>query len=135
MNSILTRFAVLLSSFGGDAVEVTLTDSVDLIEVNHHFDENGWLVMEQVVFYQWCPVKCRYRVRDWRPLKTFHQIPRKDFSRNVYVACWKDGRHYREVTASQFRETWTTYDPELVDSLLAPKQHRKILTKPAAKSK
>jgi len=133
MTALAQVVALLLSSFGGTTAEVTITDSVDLIEVNHHFDEHGRLVMEQVVFYKWCPLKSRYRVCDWRPLKSLQQIPRKNFRRNIYEANWKDGRHFRHVTAPQFRETWTAYDPELTDSLIAPKQYRQVLAKPTLK--
>ena len=71
---------------------------------------------------------------DWRPLKSLHQIPRKDFRRKIYEVHWKDGRHFRHVTAPQFRETWTAYDPELTDSLIAPKQYRQVLAKPIVKT-
>ena len=79
MTAMVQFVALLASSFGGTTAEVTITDSVDLIEVNHHFDEHRRLVMEQVVFYKWCPLKSRYRVCDWRPLKSQQQIPRKTF--------------------------------------------------------
>ena len=134
MTTMVQFVALLVSSFGGTTAEVTITDSVDLIEVNHHFDEHRRLVMEQVVFYKWCPLKSRYRVCDWRPLKSQQQMPRKNFPRNIYEANWKDGRHFRHVTAPQFRETWTAYDPELTDSLKAPKQYRQVLTKPTMKT-
>ena len=29
-------------------------EEVDLIEVNHFFDEQGRLVFEQLIFYDWC---------------------------------------------------------------------------------
>jgi hypothetical protein len=67
----LTQFvALLLSSFGGTTAEVTISDSVDLIKINHHFDAHGGLVREQAIFYKWCPLKSRYLVCDWRPLKS-----------------------------------------------------------------
>jgi hypothetical protein len=52
MTAFAQVVALLLSSFGGTTAEVTITDSVDLTEVNHHFDEHGRLVMEQVVSAQ-----------------------------------------------------------------------------------
>jgi hypothetical protein len=135
MTALAQFVALLITSFSGTTTEVTITDSVDLIEVNHHFDEYGRLVMEQVVFYKWCPLTSRYRVSDWRPLKSRQQIPRKDFRRNIYEANWKDGRHFRQVTSPQFRETWTAYDPELADSLITPKQYRQVLAKPTMKTR
>jgi len=128
--SPLPLLAILVSSFAGGNARPVLDDHVDLIEVNHHYDENGWLVMDQVIFYQWCATKSRYRVRDWRPLKSFTQVPTKDFRTGKYITTWKDGRNYRRITADQFRETWTAYDPELIDSLQSPKQYRKTLIKP-----
>ncbi len=128
--SPIPLLTVLISSFAGGNAQPVLEDHVDLIEVNHHYDENGWLVMDQVIFYQWCPVKSRYRVRDWRPLKSFTQVPTKDHSSGKFITTWKDGRNYRRITADQFRETWTAFDPELIDSLKSPKQYRKTLIKP-----
>ena len=126
----LTMLAIMLSSFAGGNARPVLEDHVDLIELNHHYDKHGLLVMDQVIFYHWCPVQSRYRVRDWRPLKSSTQVPSKDFRTGKYSTTWKDGRNYRRITAEQYRETWTAYDPELIDSMKAPKQYRKTLTKP-----
>ncbi len=128
--SYLNILVLFISSFAGGNSRPVLEEHVDLIEVNHHYDKHGWLVMDQVIFYQWCPLQSRYRVRDWRPLKSFTQVPVKDFRTGKYTTIWKDGRNYRCITAHQYRETWTAYDPELIDSMQAPKQYRKTLTKP-----
>ena len=86
--SPLPLIAVLISSYAGGNAQPVLEDHVDLIEINHHYDENGWLVMDQVIFYQWCSVKSRYRVRDWRPLKSFTQVPTKDHPSGKFITIW-----------------------------------------------
>ena len=48
--SPLPLLAVLISSYAGGNAQPVLEDHVDLIEINHHYDENGWLVMDQVIF-------------------------------------------------------------------------------------
>lgn len=99
-------------------------NGVDLVEVNHFHDEQGRLVFDQVLFYDWSPSQSRYLVRAWRLLKTPAQIPRQDFQRGGFVAIWHDGDLLRKVQGRQLRETWTQYDPELVSREFRPKEQR-----------
>ena len=39
---------------------------VDLIEVNHFYDENGKRVFDQLIFWDWKPAEAAHRVRAWR---------------------------------------------------------------------
>ena len=95
-----------------------LVDRVDLCEINHFYDDKGWLVFDQVIFYDWSPNKKRYQVVDWRLLKSSSQRPIKDWRNNEYVAVWHDPRErdvLRKTISLLFRETWTQYDPELLE--------------------
>lgn len=99
-------------------------ESVDLIELNHFFDDNGKLVFDQVIFYDWSPEFARYNVRAWRLVKTPAQLPQRDWSSGGYVAMWQDGEQLRRVQSQSFRETWTQWDVELVEREILPKERR-----------
>jgi len=110
-------------------------DRVDLVEINHFFDEQGRLVFDQLIFYDWCAVQNRYNVRDWRLLKSPAQIPVRNWKDRDYVAVWHDFKErdvLRKVVAKMIRETWTQYDPELVEREFLPQEKRRELSKPNA---
>lgn len=130
MGSITTTCAILLATAGSRMGTGMFCDEVDLIEINHCYDEKGHLVFEQLIFYDWSPSKSRYDVRDWRLIKDDVQMPRKDHRSGVYVAIWRDGRVLRKVLAKTVRETWTQYDPEVVEQAFLPKGDRQPLPKP-----
>jgi hypothetical protein len=105
---------------------------VDLVEVNHFFDERGCLVFDQIIFYDWCPQQCRYQVRDWRLLKRPSQVPLRNWRDGNFVSIWHDFKErdvLRRVNSQMVRETWTQYDPELVEREFLPEDKRKELTK------
>jgi len=104
-------------------------DSVDLIEVNHFYDEHGRLVFDQVIFYDWCTSENRYQVRAWRLLKKPSQMPQRNLHTGEYVTTWHDGDVLRRVRAESFRESWTQYDPELREREHLPKDRRRELYK------
>jgi hypothetical protein len=99
-------------------------DRVDVAEVNHFYDDCGKRVFDQVIFYDWRATESRYHVRAWRLFKSDSQRPRLDWEGRVWVAAWSDGERLREVRAAAFRETWTQYDPELVERDALPKDRR-----------
>jgi hypothetical protein len=128
-------------------------ETVDLAELNHHYDEHGRHVWDQVIFYDWgppytgpiepvrlwCqeeegeplgPVKndsWRFQVRTWRLVKNLNIIPQRDWERGGYRSLWQDGEVLRDVQAKAFRETWSQDDPELIERLYLPKAQRKEL--------
>lgn len=104
-------------------------DSVDIIEVNHFYDQNGQLVFDQVIFWEWHEREGRYHVLAWRLLKRPSQFPVRDWQRGGHVAVWYDGDVLREVRAVAVRETWTQYDPELAERAFLPKDRRLELTR------
>jgi hypothetical protein len=122
--------AILATALGLHSPEDVVEDRVDLIEVNHFFDERGRLVFDQVIFYEWTPAHGRYQVRTWRLLKSPAQLPQRDWSRGDYVTVWHDGDLLRKVRTAAVRETWTQHDPELIDREHLPKECRRGLPQP-----
>lgn len=107
--------------------DTTVRESVDLIELNHFYDEHGRLVFDQVIFYDWSAGEDRYNVRAWRLIKNHSQIPLRDWRHGGYEARWHDGEQLRQIRSKLIRETWTQYDPELVEREYLPKERRKEL--------
>jgi len=103
--------SLLLSVCCSNPQEVVAVDIVDLVEINHQYDEQGNLVLDQIIWYDWDRAKKKYEVRAWRLLKRPNQTPIK--SGNFWVAVWNDGPILRQVKSRQFRETWTQYDREI----------------------
>lgn len=106
---------------------VVAKDRVDLIEVNHFYDDKGRLVFDQVIFYDWSPQDSRYQVRAWRLLKKPAQVPYRNWRQREFVTVWHDGPILREVHGDAFRESWTQYDPELLEREILPKEKRREL--------
>lgn len=100
-------------------------DRVDLVEVNHFFDENGKRVFDQLLFYDRCGVD--FEIRAWRLMKSDSQRPLRDWGGRKWVATFHDGDLLREVHSPLFRETWTQYDPELEARDKLPKEKRRGL--------
>ena len=130
MSPIFSATVVLLSCCGVAPQADLSTERVDLIELNHFFDDQGRHVFDQMIFYDWSAEHNRYQVRAWRLLKSASQQPRHDWERDVYVATWQDGDLMRNVQAQTMRETWTQYDPELAEREYLPKELRRELSQP-----
>lgn len=107
-----------------------VTDHVDLIEVNHLYDERGRLVIEQVIFYDWDHATDRFQVVAWRLLKSPEQFPQRHWESGRFVARWRDQAVWREVSAGQVCETWTTFDPEVLERNMFPIEKRRELSDP-----
>lgn len=112
---------------GINPTEDVAREKVDLMEVNHFYDEQGRLVFDQVIFYDWSPDHSRYMVRAWRLVKNPSQLPERDWRDGGYLAVWQDGEVLRRVRAQSMRESWTQYDPELAEREYLPKEKRKEL--------
>jgi hypothetical protein len=112
-----------------DNPQDVVTEQVDVVELNHFYDESGRLVFDQIIFYDWSPCCERHQVRAWRLVKCRSQIPVRDWDRGGHVATWHDGEVLRSVRAQTCRETWTQYDPELVEREILSKDKRRELTK------
>jgi hypothetical protein len=136
-----------------------IVDRVTLVEVNHHYNgEDGKLVFDQVIWYDWNARESRYDVVDWRLLKGVrgeireadrlahwkdpknvpppdpvwlggHAAPFPDS--RLHVSLWHDEKSrgvLRKVIARLYRETWTIYDPELIEREILPQESRRKLS-------
>jgi hypothetical protein len=104
--------------------------SVDLVELNHFYDENGRLVFDQVIFYDWHSIDQRFHVREWRLVKCLGHAPVRDWRNKAYVSRWSEDNGCYVVAARSFRETWTQEDPELKEREFLPKEGRTPLRSP-----
>lgn len=122
--------ALLLAAclgFGIVPADLTARESVDVIEVNHFYDEQGRLVFDQAIFLDWSEAECRFNVRAWRLVKAASQLPLRDWDGAGYFAHWLDGEVLRRIHATAIRETWTQADPELAEREHLPKEKRRDL--------
>lgn len=103
-------------------------DEVDLVEINHYHDARGEHVFDQLIFYDWSSQKRRFQVRAWRLIKNDSQVPRRDHRQGNWLVRWHDDGILREVVAASRRETWTQYDPELMERDNLPQDQRLDLT-------
>jgi hypothetical protein len=126
---LATVFSLCLAS-GGTPREAMARESCDLIEVNHFHDEQGRLVFDQVIFYDWRAAENRYAIRAWRLVKNPSQLPQRDWKLGGYASVWHDGGVLRRVSAPVLRETSTQYDPEALDREFIPKENRRELSIP-----
>lgn len=142
MTSILA--ALILSVIPQD--DGVLRDAVDLVELNHFFNENAELVFDQLIWYDWSEEEGRFQVRAWRLVKDHAAMPIRQWfdkfdsqpanllsglpsrSSGFWVCLWSDGEVFREVTARSFKESFTQHDPELAEREFLPKEKRKELS-------
>ena len=95
----------------------SVDEYVDLIELNHFFDQQGRLVYDQVVFYERAPETGRFQVRAWclvEDREYLNRRPVKNQETELYQVDWfdTDQRFLRKITSRLFRESWTQVDPE-----------------------
>ena len=133
--TVLTGTACLLVAgstlvVAGSAPDEVITDHVDLVEVNFCYDDRGHPMIQQLIFYDWCPVSRCYRVRDFRLLETVEHLPHRVRGGRTYVVTWFDERDgvARRVIAKAVRTTYTRHDPEMVERDRFPKDMRRELT-------
>ena len=111
-------------------VEEAVRERVDCLELNHRYDLDGSFVFDQQIFYLWCDVTERYQVLAWKMVKHESQLPYKDFRTGRWVSVFQDGDLLRVVEATEYRETFLQYDPELIEREYLPKEKRQELRKP-----
>ena len=132
MGAMSIQIAVCMAAFTLSPADEVTVDQVDLVEVNHFYDDQGRLVFDQVIYFDWSAQQGRYQVRDWRLLKTQTQVPLRDWREGGYVSEWEDFKQrngLRRVKSKSVRETWTQYDPELVEREFLAQEKRAELTR------
>lgn len=106
-------------------VEDLARERCDVLEANSFYDEQGRLVFDQLIAWDWC--HDRHQVRAWRMIKGPSMWPERDWERGGYSVLWQDGEVIRMLWADSYRRTWTQYDPELVDRDYLPRDRRREL--------
>lgn len=108
---------------------------VDLVEVNHFYDEeSGEHKFNQVVLYEIDPVTKMKMVIDWYMLEKgrLDRFPSLIHGTNGCYLRWPDNKEIK-VVSRMFEETWTTYDPERENKKIFPEKHRVGILKRAGK--
>lgn len=100
---------------------VVIVDTVDRLELNHFYDDNGGLVLKQYIGWE-RDGRCRFWTMD-------KQLPlRKDVT-GMWILLFDDGFILREIRSPSYSESHTQYDPELLDRELLPKEARRPLSR------
>ena len=106
------------------------TEKVDLIELNHFYDDLGRHAYDQVIFYEWSPDYRRFHVIAWCLLENdLSRLPTRNPNNGEYVVRWhdRDAKVQREVRSPLYRETWSQVDPERVNKKLLDEKYRTSL--------
>ncbi len=104
-----------------------LKERVDLIELNHFYDDLGRHAFDQVIFYEWSPDFRRFHVIAWSLVEGDLQrlpsrVPGSDDTRVQWFD--RDARVNRQVQAKLYRETWSQQDPERANKRLIDEKYR-----------
>lgn len=130
-------------------------DCCGMVEISHVYGPDGSLTFDQLICYEFNATASRWDVRDWRLIPDGRvscetakrewnkshpngppyepkwigspMVPRK--SNGTYRCVWFDKKCgvRREIAAKQVRETWTSYDPELLAREDLPETERRRL--------
>ena len=114
-----------ISSKGNQSVD----EFVDLIELNHFYDQRGRLVYDQVIFYERAPETGRFQVRAWclvEDREGLNRRPVKNYETQLYHVDWfdTDQRLLRKITSRLYRESWTQIDPERANKKIHDERSR-----------
>ena len=108
------------------------SDAVDVLEVNHVYDDCGREVLTQLIGWEKSEAPCGFSVVFWRLMKEDDRGMSPQFSQATqsYTSEWYDGEVLRRVKAKKRWERWLQYDIEMFDRNIHPKQNRRELTRP-----
>ena len=107
-----------------------VTEKVDLIELNHFYDDLGRHAYDQVIFYEWSPDYRRFHVISWCLLENdLSRMPTRNPNNGEYRVRWhdRDAKVHRELRSPLYRETWSQVDPERVNKKLLDEKYRTSL--------
>ena len=126
---------ILAVPSSGTGQQDELTQRVDLIELNHFYDDLGRHAYDQVIFYEWSPDYRRYHVVAWCLIEdNLSRMPTRLHQSESYVVRWfdRDSNRNRSVWSNMFRETWSQVDPERANKKLMDEKYRVSLLRPPA---
>ena len=110
---------------GGEALSIN--ERVDLIELNHFYDDRGRHAFDQIIFYEWSPDFRRFHVIAWSLIDDdLHRMPTRAPGSDETIVNWfdRDARVYRQIRSKLYRETWGRVDPERANKKLMEEKHR-----------
>jgi hypothetical protein len=102
-----------------------IEDHVDLIEYNHHYDNQARPAFCQYVFYEWNPELADFVVREWRMDKWPESRVTKNYRSGYYEFRFRDGAVLRHIKATSLCETWSQVDPERLNLSILPLEKRR----------
>lgn len=144
--NLLGEIAVMISGFcflflcftstGRGNSDACLIEFVDLVELNHFFDQQGRHVYDQVIFYERHPGNGKYHVRAWclvEDRESLNRRPVKDVHNDLYRVDWLDTdlRVLRSIRSKLYRESWSHVDPERTDKKQLDERLRLSLVQPS----
>ncbi len=127
---------LILAVGNSPSVGNSLSQRVDLIELNHFFDDLGRHAYDQVIFYEWSPDYRRYHVVAWSLVEdNLERMPSHDHRRDIHIVRWydRDAKTRRSVWSELYRETWSQTDPERLNKSLMDEKYRVSLLRLPAK--
>ncbi len=130
MTMLLAPMLLAVATAGLLPSDDVAVDQVDMVEVNHYYDDQARHVFDQLIFYDWSESANRFQARAWRLLKSSAQLPSRNWTSGGYDVIWHDGEVTRKVQARAMRETWTQHDPEMRERSYLPKEQRRRLYTP-----
>jgi hypothetical protein len=95
------------------------SEHVDMIELNHYFDNRGQHVFDQVIFWRIEESTRRYQVQAWRMCNSPEDYPTRNANGQASIRLGFDSSALK-VRSKQFRESWTQVDPERMDLIRHP---------------
>ena len=137
-------FAWILPAFcltcGEVRPSLVLEEEVDLMELNHFYDDCGRHVYDQIIFYEWGADLREYHVRAWCLIscdeKGQNQIWHTHFDDRCHVRWFdRDQRQFRQIHSNYFRETWSNIDPERANKKKLDERLRTALIQPQSRAK
>lgn len=118
---------VVAFPFASVGSQVELNQSVDLIELNHYYDDSGRHAYDQIIFYEWSPDYRRYHVIAWCLVENdLDRMPTYDSHSELHRVSWQDRdlKLRRTVSSKLYRETWSQTDPERANKKLLEEKYR-----------
>lgn len=122
---------ILMASIGSSSSSA-IESRVDLIELNHFYDDLGRHAYDQVILYEWSPDYRRHHVIAWMLLDESSEIgkfPQKEQGSRDWIVKWydRDAKTKRIVRSKLYRETWSQVDPERENKQLFDEKYRTTL--------